>query len=792
MTGQHLRIFISSTFRDMQEEREELVKNVYPQLKHFCMQRGIFLTIVDLRWGITAEQAQEERTIAICLHEIDRCRPYFVCLMGERYGWVPPRIPEAALKEFPWLADRPGTSITEMEIRHGALNDPARGRAFFYLRNPTVADTLPGGRQVNGETDEHRVRRLASLREEIIAMQSGVVRNYDSAKAVAEDLLKDLEQVIESEFPVQPLVKRKGVIGWHEIMGQPDKPQGTPPETYEQLRLRERMFIGGLLPGFVGREAVKRSLDEFVAGPDQVLVITAPEGGGKSALIAHWSEGYRVSHPDVALIVGYVAHPTSELITALQRMAFDLNARHGLGHKVNIGYGEPRFATIFRQAAAREAMVVVVDGIDQDPKDPSEVLQELISELPPRTKLLLTSRAGALLEQLRKHGVRVEELPGLSSSEQRELTVQYLALYGKSLSDGELNSLLKQPKMENPRFLRSILDELRIFGRFEGLGAILASYSRTGNKSELYQGVLARLESDFAVYPGDRVQALFRYLWGAQTYTLAEEDLGALLELAQLDWSELLHAVGSLMVENAFGLVLRDDELRATVEERYLASTEDRRATHLRLAHYALNHPKTGYVRRAAHHLFCAEAWSELRRALLDDKLPVFGDEDLLKYWAVLGKHYDLEAEYLALANRLAEQRERRTMDLLQTGLFLKTAGHIGAAEKVLRQGVAVAAGKDDALAALLLRHLSMLLGEGERWIEAIETAQRMVALCDQAYERVVLATCEFRAGRYREAEENLLRALEASEHEVPRDEKLNEFIHDSLGRVREALEAKS
>jgi hypothetical protein len=35
-----IRVFVSSTFRDMFAEREELVKRVFPQLRKLCEQRG--------------------------------------------------------------------------------------------------------------------------------------------------------------------------------------------------------------------------------------------------------------------------------------------------------------------------------------------------------------------------------------------------------------------------------------------------------------------------------------------------------------------------------------------------------------------------------------------------------------------------------------------------------------------------------------------------------------------------------------------------------------------------------
>ncbi|HEU4887070.1 MAG TPA: DUF4062 domain-containing protein, partial [Thermoanaerobaculia bacterium] len=76
-----IRVFISSTFSDMHEEREELIKRVFPRLRTLCAQRGASLQEVDLRWGITGDQAERGEVLPICLAEIDRCRPYFIGLL---------------------------------------------------------------------------------------------------------------------------------------------------------------------------------------------------------------------------------------------------------------------------------------------------------------------------------------------------------------------------------------------------------------------------------------------------------------------------------------------------------------------------------------------------------------------------------------------------------------------------------------------------------------------------------------------------------------------------------------
>lgn len=63
----NVRVFLSSTFRDMGAEREMILKRVFPRLQAFCKERGIVITPVDLRWGITSEQTNQGNTISYIL-----------------------------------------------------------------------------------------------------------------------------------------------------------------------------------------------------------------------------------------------------------------------------------------------------------------------------------------------------------------------------------------------------------------------------------------------------------------------------------------------------------------------------------------------------------------------------------------------------------------------------------------------------------------------------------------------------------------------------------------------------
>jgi hypothetical protein len=104
------RIFISSTFNDLKEERNALQEQVFPRLRELCMQHDTRFQAIDLRWGVSEEAGQDQQTMKICLDEIERCqkttpRPNFIVLLGDRYGWRP--LPaEIPVQEFEKLLRR--------------------------------------------------------------------------------------------------------------------------------------------------------------------------------------------------------------------------------------------------------------------------------------------------------------------------------------------------------------------------------------------------------------------------------------------------------------------------------------------------------------------------------------------------------------------------------------------------------------------------------------------------------------------------------------------------------------
>lgn len=204
-----VHVFISSTFNDMHAERDYLVKRVFPELRDWCERRKLQLIDIDLRWGVTEQDAvYNKNVVRVCLNRINDCRPFFVCFLGQRRGWVPSahEISDETFHEFPELGNVSGTaSITEMEILH-ALFRPLHGNvhhepekppeyyekvkyALFYIRDSSYLKDLPANplqlRQIytNEWIDDPKEREqhdqaLKQWSEKLIPESGGNVRRY--------------------------------------------------------------------------------------------------------------------------------------------------------------------------------------------------------------------------------------------------------------------------------------------------------------------------------------------------------------------------------------------------------------------------------------------------------------------------------------------------------------------------------------------------------------------------------------------------------------------------------------
>ena len=630
-----IRAFISSTFRDLQEEREELVKHVFPKLRKLCEERGVTWREVDLRWGVTEARAEHGDVLPICLAEIERCRPYFIGLLAERYGSLPQKIPTQLLKEEPWLAEYGERSLTELEIIHGVLRNPAMaGRACFYFRDPSYVNQVPLERRPDFVEENPEARKkLAQLKERIRGSKLPVREDYRNPRALGELVLRDLTAAISRQFPLEET-----------------------PDPLEREALEHEMFARSRRDLYIGRREYFERLNEQGSGnaDGSGLVVLGESGSGKSALLSNWVFEYRKDYPEDLVIMHFIgATPYSTDWTAmLRRIMGELKRRFNITQDIPDKPDELRsaFANWLNMAAARGRVVLILDALNQlEDRDGAPDLVWLPPVIPGNVRLVVSTLSGRPLEELTRRGWPALQVKPLEEGEREQLIGQYLKeLHRKELSDERVRRIAATAQSANPLYLQALLEELRLFGEHERLDERIGYYLGAGTVEELYERILERYEADYERDHPGLVSDAMTFLWAARR-GLSEGELLELLgedgePLPQAFWSPFYLAAERSLVSRSGLIGFFHDYLREAVANAYVPTQELKRAAHIRLAHYFERRdltPRT--LAELPWQLAEATAWNRLLRLLTD---PVFfkalwqaDDYDLKAYWERIEKN---------------------------------------------------------------------------------------------------------------------------------------------------------
>lgn len=197
------RVFVSSTFIDMQDERQYLMETVFPRIKKLCQERDVYFIPIDLRWGITKEQSESGQVVEVCLKSIKQSKPYFIGLLGERYGWKPEkeelkRNPNMK-RDFDFLEEdfEKKLSLTEIEMQYGVLREPELMNAAFWIRSKR---SVPDEPNYNSPLDD---KKLEDLKAAVRSQERYPVNEYDSIKDRAIRWNCFLRMLLTSCFPTR-------------------------------------------------------------------------------------------------------------------------------------------------------------------------------------------------------------------------------------------------------------------------------------------------------------------------------------------------------------------------------------------------------------------------------------------------------------------------------------------------------------------------------------------------------------------------------------------------------------
>ena len=217
MKWEYAKIFISSSFIDMHAERDYLIKKVFPELEEWCEKYKIHLSTIDLRWGVP-EDAPQDSTIEKCLLNIDESRPFFLCFLAQRRGWIPDfdkDISEDTKKRYNDIAKYESRSATEMEIEHALLR-PLKD-FMVNTKDNTPKEHLPTTHSLFFIRDKSSLNDITDAQKrvytnyELVDVEKG---EFDVETAKFVNLSDETKKIIEetdkaSQDIIDDVIKRK-------------------------------------------------------------------------------------------------------------------------------------------------------------------------------------------------------------------------------------------------------------------------------------------------------------------------------------------------------------------------------------------------------------------------------------------------------------------------------------------------------------------------------------------------------------------------------------------------------
>ncbi|MBI5570649.1 MAG: NACHT domain-containing protein [Desulfomonile tiedjei] len=635
-----IRVYVAGDAADLQQERALLWSQIFPELRLRCRRRQLEFAEVDLGQGLEHAGVEPSEFLAVALAEIDRCRPYFVGILGERYGSAPDPIDPELVGLRPWLVGHLDKGPTELQILHGALNDPSSAdHAFFYLRDPGYVDRIPDALRQDFEPEDSESRNKLEMLNNTLRESSLPVReNYSDPQALGQMILNDLWTAIDKAFPAA------------EQMTALDR-EAHDHATYAESRI----------PSHITRESHVGRLDDHAKSGTAPLIVVGGPGSGKSALLAHWSTAYRQTHPDELVVAHFCGSSPAagDHVLLMRRILAEIK------HRLRVEEAIPeapeklkiRLPVWLEFAASKCKLVLVLDGVDQlTDRNNAGDMRWLPETLPANLRLIVSTSPGRLLAALEQRGWLTVRLDEFSAEERDELITRRGAEARKPLTPQQRGRIAEASQTSNPAFLNLLLHELRDCLSTAQVDDLIARYLEAATLEDLYQRILDRLEADHDRVRPRMVEHALSLLVVARRGLYESELLESIDQmgppLPRVIWSRFFLAMRGLLVSQGGLLRLPDATMRRVVEHRYLKTSAARHSRHLRLATSFLDREMdTRKAEELPWHLREARAWESLKDILVDPEM--FGQLstryrfcELSDYWASLAARYDMGRTY--------------------------------------------------------------------------------------------------------------------------------------------------
>lgn len=442
-----ISLFISSTFNDMQIERDVLHQKVIPYIRRYASSLGESIRIIDLRWGVDTSEIENgkttEKVTRACLKGIEQCDNYVIAFLGNRYGWIPSDFPYDYLKNEYGIVFETPVSMTEIELQYGILNKDDITRSLVYMRDSIIGSS---GKELYNVCDD--IYKMESLKKRI--KEKGCkIRHYSlrlgsdgccESDELAQMLIDDIVKLLNKKIPNT----QSGIY-------------------YEQENLfksieKEKSYGYLELPGL--REAVY----EFEHSGDSFFLLQAESGMGKTAFSATLNNLLN----NFKIIRFFCGSDRNSIYpeNILDYLLFSVCEHLGLNYThMEIGNNKRQLLTSLLHTTTQEIRIVI-DAVDQLKVPFIEQLNWMPISLPNNVRIYITTNHKMTYQML--HTVWPTRLVNIDRIHNPTELVRHMFSYeNKELSEGVLKKIIKEKKFTNYLYAKMFVRAFVLMDRFD-------------------------------------------------------------------------------------------------------------------------------------------------------------------------------------------------------------------------------------------------------------------------------------------------------------------------------------
>lgn len=535
-----MRFFISSTFVGLEKERGYLMTKVFPLLRYEALKRNITLFPIDLRWGITKEQAERGEIIWICLNEIIKSKPFFIGILGERYGWQPEldilKKDTQLSKRFPDIVSdlQNELSMSEIEIRHAVLrNKECRMDAFFYITD-------------SQNIEEPQQKLIKSIYND----GRYIPKYYHTKEELGQLIYNDIINILNNSFNIEKDLENQIQIN------------------------NQRAELFRLTSIYVDRNKYSSDIESFIRDNNKKsLLIYGDRGCGKSSILADIIT--RIQEKCVYLLVGGTLcdksceHIQRYLIYSLNYQLHDSSS----DYEKEVDLFSTLTSVFDKISLQRQRYIIIIDGLNEivETTDASHSILSWLPETPHNVKLIVSTNSYQQKEVLEQRGFSTLFIPYLSQVERERIIERYLNNYSKNLSLAQIKDLASDQKSKDSVLLTYMLNEMVSDSVFETIDTYISQYKEANGRDEFLAGLISRACHKFKESNAKSILGLM----AISKEGLKPDEIMAMIHLSIFEWSQFYCAYSFLFIEHNGLISIADNEVLHFVETVILKGSFD-------------------------------------------------------------------------------------------------------------------------------------------------------------------------------------------------------------------------